>query len=283
MERPIKKITAADLLIKKNLAKNKKEAEALIMSGRILFNEELVRKPGQIFSEPIEIRIKNPRYFVSRGALKLKKAIETFNISLKDRIVLDVGASSGGFTDYVLKNGATNVIAIDVNYGQFDWNLRNNPKVLLFERTNIRTFEKKHLPLTPDLALADLSFISIKKAFSHIYNLLKENGEALLLIKPQFETKKELIGEKGVVTGKEIHLNILKELIIFFINNYDIGFKGITYSPIKGAKGNIEFWFHIIKKTAVKNEKKVKNYDRIFQVAETIVEEAYNKLLEHKY
>ncbi len=283
MKESQKKISAADLLIKKNLAKNKKEAEALIMSGRVLFNEKPVKKSGQTFSEPAEIRIKNQRYFVSRGALKLKKPVENFNILLKGRTILDVGASSGGFTDYVLKNGAAMVIAVDVSYGQFDWKLRNNPRVSLFERTNIRTLQKKYLPAVPDLALADLSFISIKKAFNYIYNLLSEEGEFLLLIKPQFEVKKELIGKNGVVAKKETHLELLKELIIFFATNYEVDLKGITYSPIKGAKGNIEFWFYIKKYLRADNKKKVKNYDRIFQTAQKTVDEAHKELLENKY
>ncbi len=272
------KITASDLLIEKKIAKDRHEAEALIIGRKVFYKNEPVEKAGQLLSISSEIEIKNKKGFVSRGALKLKKAVEEFEIPLNGKTIIDIGSSTGGFTDYLLQNGASYAIAVDVNYGQFDWKLRNNPNIFLFERTNIKNLSKRDIPKIPDLAAVDLSFISIKNVFKNIFDLLSDNGECLLLVKPQFEVRKELVGEKGVVTDKRIHLNVLNELIIFLIKNYSVELKGMTFSPIKGAKGNIEFWIYI-KKYVNDNYKKNKiDYDRIFEMVEKIINKAHDNL-----
>lgn len=272
------KISAANLLIERNLAKNKHDAEALIIAGKVFYKNEPVKKSGQMLLKCSEIEIKNTKDFVSRGALKLKKAIIEFGISLDGKKVIDIGSSTGGFTDYMIKNGALSVIAVDVNYGQFDWKLRNNPDIYLLERTNIKNLSKNDLPSIPDFATADLSFISIRKVFRNIYDLVADNGEILLLVKPQFEAEKESVGEKGIITDKTTHLNVIEELIIFLINNYFVELKGITFSPVKGAKGNIEFWIYL-KKHVNNNYKKNKiSYDKIFETIKKVINEAHDKL-----
>ncbi|MDD3521082.1 MAG: TlyA family RNA methyltransferase [Actinomycetota bacterium] len=273
------KISAADLLISKKIVKDKHEAEALIISGNVFSNNELVRKSGQKISKNAEIVIKKRKDFVSRGAIKLKKAVEEFDISLYGKIVIDIGSSTGGFTDYMIQNGALLSIAVDVNYGQFDWKLRNDKRIILFERTNIKNLSKNDLPEVPDLAAVDLSFISIKNVFKNIFDLLSEKGEMLLLVKPQFESKKEFVGKNGVVTDKKTHEYVMKELIIFLINDFDVELRGMTYSPLKGAKGNIEFWLYL-KKNINENYRKNKiNYDRIFEMIEKNINEAHDNLL----
>jgi len=269
----------ADLLIEKKIAFDKKEAESLIMAGKIYINDEPIKKPGQLLPDSSDIKVKNIKEYVSRGAIKLKKAVDDFGILLIGKIAIDIGASTGGFTDFMLRNKIKKVIAVDVNYGQFDWQLRNNPDVVLFERTNIKKLLKKDLPEIPNLAVADLSFISLKNVFGNIFDIISDEGEILLLVKPQFEAKREMFGKKGIILDKEAHEIILKELTKYIIDNFPIEFKGISFSPIKGAKGNIEFWLYVKKIVKNNSQKKDFNYDRIFQMIETIVNQAHEYFL----
>ncbi|HHT78885.1 MAG TPA: TlyA family RNA methyltransferase [Actinobacteria bacterium] len=272
------KARAVDLLIERGIAKDRHEAEALIIGGKIFYNNEPVKNTGQLLLKVSEIEIRGTREFVSRGALKLKKAVENFKISLHGKTIIDIGSSTGGFTDYLLQNGAVSAIAVDVNYGQFDWKLRKNPNIFLFERTNIKDLKRSELPIIPDLAAVDLSFISIRNVFGNIFDLLSDTGEFLLLVKPQFEARKELVGKKGIISDRKVHLDILNELILYIMDNYSVELKGVTFSPIKGAKGNIEFWVYA-KKNINDNYKKNKiNYGRIFETVENIIDDAHSEL-----
>jgi len=257
------KIKVIDAVLKNNLAENKKKAEALILEGRLFVNGARIEKAGMLINENADIFLKSPSPYVSRGAYKLESAFKSFAIDLKCIKAIDFGASTGGFTDYLLRNGAEKVIAIDVGYGQFDWKLRNNKNVFLFERTNIKSLSVEQLPFLAQFAAADLSFISIKNIFKYIYNLTSDLCEILLLIKPQFELGKELVENKGVIIDENLHILVLKDIIDFFENERNIEILGLDFSKIKGAKGNIEFWIYLRKINENAPVKKEQNYDKI--------------------
>jgi len=257
------KIKVIDAVLKNNLAENKKKAEALILEGRVFANGVRIEKAGTFISENSDIFLKSPPIYVSRGAYKLESAFKSFSIDLSCKKAIDFGASTGGFTDYLLKSGAEKVIAIDVGYGQFDWKLRNNKNVFLFERTNIKSLSVEQLPFLAQFAAADLSFISIKNIFKYIYNLTSDSCEILLLIKPQFELEKELVENKGVIIDENLHILVLKDIIYFFEKEINIEILGLDFSRIKGAKGNIEFWIYLKKIKENAPVKKEQNYDKI--------------------
>ena len=269
------KIKIADLLFNKGILKDRKLIEALIIEGRVYANGIKIKKPGDLVKIDSKITLKSVDEFVSRGALKLKGVVEEFNINLDNRVVIDLGASTGGFTDFLLKNNVLKVIAVDVGYGQFAWSLRKNEKVQLFERTNVKNLEKDKFELLPDLAVADLSFISLRTIFNKIIDLVSENGEILLLIKPQFELKKELVENKGVIKSKELHIKVLSDLINFLKKYENIKIIGLTFSKIKGAKGNIEYWIYLKKIINDNANKKDFNYDKILVDINSVVEDAH--------
>ena len=186
--------------------------------------------------------------YVSRGALKLEKGLAVFGIEAKDRVAMDLGASTGGFTDVLLQNGAAHVYAIDVGYGQLDWKLRNDPRVTVMERTNARYLTADDLPLRPTLGVMDVSFISITKILPAAAAIMGENGEFISLIKPQFEAGRDRVGKKGVVRDAQVHLDVVKEILHFI--DADMGWtaQNLSFSPIKGPEGNIEFLVHILPK-----------------------------------
>ncbi len=241
------------ILFEKGMVESREKAKAIIMAGIVYVNNEKITKAGTniYVNSNVEIR-GNALAFVSRGGLKLEKAIEKFKIDLKDKICMDIGASTGGFTDCMLSFGAKKVYAIDVGYGQLAWKLRNDERVINLERTNIRyvTFEK--IGEYVNFVSIDVSFISLKLVLPIAYNLLSENGEVVCLIKPQFEAGREKIGKNGVVKDKNVHLEVIKKIIDFSIDN---GFVilGLNYSPIKGQKGNIEYLLHITKDKTLQN------------------------------
>lgn len=217
-------------------------ADAAIMEGHILIDGKPVTKPGfQISSQKVEI-IPFDKY-VSRGAYKLKKAIDVFKIDVKGKKTLDIGAGSGGFTEVLLEAGAEEVVAIDVGYGQFDWKLRNDPRVKLFERTNVRYLKPDEIGELADLAVIDLSFISVLKVIDNLKRMMKDEADIILLIKPQFEVFKDQVPKGGVITDSKEHLKVLENLSIAMGKN-NIGLQRLDFSPIKGAKGNIEFLGH---------------------------------------
>lgn len=227
----------------------KSRAQAAIMTGDVKINGETITKAGfQIeIKDDTKIEIKTMP-FVSRGGFKIDKAIKTFNINVKDRICLDAGASTGGFTDCLLQNGAKYVYAVDVGYGQLAWKLRQDERVKVIERTNIKNCSNEDIysenDIKADLAVMDLSFISIKKVLPNIATLLTKDYEMMALIKPQFEAGKEQIGKNGVVRDKNVHFEVISN-IIDFVHSMDLYIKNLSYSPIKGPKGNIEYLIYL--------------------------------------
>lgn len=230
------------LLVEKGLCESREKAKASIMAGLVYVNGERADKPGSSYPQNAEVELReNLNPFVSRGGLKLDKAIRHFGISLEGRNSIDVGASTGGFTDCMLKNGAARVVAIDVGYGQLAWTLRNDERVKNLERTNIRYVKPEDVGMAADFASIDVSFISLSKVLPAVKGLLNpEHGEVLCLIKPQFEAGREKVGKHGVVRDVAVHRQVVEAVISFA---FSIGFrlKGLTYSPIKGPEGNIEY------------------------------------------
>lgn len=228
-------------LYEKGLAISRERAKSIIMSGIVYVNDQKADKAGFLVEEEdlVEVRGKGLKY-VSRGGYKLEKALDYFEVSPEDLTVIDIGASTGGFTDCLLQRCAKRVIAVDVGYGQLAWSLRTNPKVSILERTNIRYVTKDQIGTYLDLAVIDVSFISLKLVLPVVKTLLKPNGEVLCLVKPQFEAGRDKVGKKGVVREPAIHEEVLTK---FIQNANEAGFnvKGITFSPIKGPEGNIEF------------------------------------------
>lgn len=230
------------ILVQKGLCESRERAKSSIMAGLVYVNGERADKAGINYSlnSLIELR-ENLNPFVSRGGLKLDKAIQYFGIELKGKQTIDVGASTGGFTDCMLKNGAVKVVAIDVGYGQLAWTLRNDKRVKNFERTNIRYVKPDDIGIYADFASIDVSFISLKKVLPPVRELLdQEHGEILCLIKPQFEAGRDKVGKHGVVRDITVHRQVAEDVISFAVG---IGFylKGLSYSPIKGPEGNIEY------------------------------------------
>lgn len=229
------------ILFERGLVDSREKGKRVIMEGSVFIGNLRVDKPGDKLDEDVDIVIKeNPNIYVSRGGLKLEKAINFFDLSLKDKTSMDIGASTGGFTDCMLKNGAIKVFAVDVGYGQLDWKLRNDPRVIVMERTNIRNVRLDDIGEKMDFISIDVSFISLKLVLPVAKKLLSENGEILALIKPQFEAGKNKVGKKGIVREKNIHFEVIRN-ISDFCNELGVGICGITYSPITGATGNIEF------------------------------------------
>ncbi len=234
------------LLCEKGLCDSRERAKALIMSGDVFVNGQRADKPGTNFGEGVSIEVRAPKpEFVSRGGYKIKKALAHFGVSPEGRTCLDVGASTGGFTDCLLKNGAVKVYAVDVGYGQLAWGIRSDPRVVVMERTNIRGVTKEQIPDGPSLCVIDVSFISLRLVLPVVRQLLAEDGEVLCLVKPQFEAGREKVGKKGVVRDPKVHEEVLQQ---FLVNAAEAGFvvEGVTFSPIRGPEGNIEYLGHLI-------------------------------------
>ena len=230
------------LLVEQGLADSREKAKAIIMSGIVYVENEKEDKAGSTFEETsrIEVRGKTLPY-VSRGGLKLEKAMKSFPIKLEGSICMDVGASTGGFTDCMLQNGAKTVFAVDVGHGQLDWKLRNDPRVVCMEKTNIRYVTKEQIDGAElDFASIDVSFISLTKVLPPVYDMLRDGGEVVALIKPQFEAGREKVGKKGVVRDKSVHEEVIVKILDYAPT---LGFQvlGLTYSPVKGPEGNIEY------------------------------------------
>ena len=229
------------LLVKRNLAPSREKAKAIIMSGNVVIDGEIEDKAGSLFKEdtPIEIRGKNNPY-VSRGGFKLAKALDIFTVSVEDKVCADVGSSTGGFTDCMLQHGAKKVYAIDVGRGQLDWKLRNDPRVVTMEKTNIRYVTSRDLADEIDFSSVDVSFISLTKVLIPIYDFLVPEGEVIALIKPQFEAGRAKVGKKGVVKDPIVHQEVIQK-VADYARSIDFEVKGIDFSPIKGPEGNIEY------------------------------------------
>lgn len=240
------------LLVKQGFAESREKAKAIIMSGNVYVNDQKEDKAGAMFDEAkavIEVRGNTLRY-VSRGGLKLEKAVDKFGVELSGKICMDIGASTGGFTDCMLQNGAAKVYSVDVGHGQLAWKLRNDERVICMEKTNFRYMQPADIDDVLDFASVDVSFISLDKILGPAYQLLKPEAQMVCLIKPQFEAGKEKVGKKGVVRDPGIHIEVIENVFAF---TFAKGFKllHLDFSPIRGPEGNIEYLMHIYKSEAV--------------------------------
>ena len=235
------------MLVKRNLAESREKAKAVIMAGNVFVNGQREDKAGSTFppDAAIEVRGHNMPY-VSRGGLKLEKAMTHFDILLDGKVCMDVGASTGGFTDCMLQNGASKVYAIDVGYGQFAWKLRNDPRVVCLEKTNVRYVTVEQVPDAADFASIDVSFISLTKVLPAVLGVMKADGQLVCLIKPQFEAGREKVGKHGVVKDIAVHQEVIEMITDYTMAN-GLGILGLDYSPIKGPKGNIEYLIFLSK------------------------------------
>ena len=269
------------LLVRQGLAASREKAKAVIMAGCVYVNDQKEDKAGTMFDETkvqIEVRGNTLRY-VSRGGLKLEKAIVQFGVQLDEKICMDIGASTGGFTDCMLQNGAKKVYSVDVGHGQLSWKLRNDARVVCMEKTNFRYMTLEDIADRLDFASVDVSFISLDKILRSAYALLKPDAEMVCLIKPQFEAGKEKVGKKGVVRDPQIHREVIEKVFAFTLAE---GFEilHLDFSPIRGPDGNIEYLMHLLR-----TEQPIErlNVDRIMQekfagmIAETVAQ-AHNVL-----
>lgn len=237
------------LLVNRQLASSREKAKAVIMSGNVYVNGQKEDKAGSAFDDKAEILVKgNPLKYVSRGGLKLEKAMSRFGLSLQGKVCMDVGSSTGGFTDCMLQNGAVKVYAVDVGHGQLDWKLRQDDRVVCMEKTNIRYVVPENIQEPAEFASIDVSFISLTKVLLPVRNLLTQDGQIACLIKPQFEAGREKVGKKGVVRDSAVHMEVIHK-----VADYAAGIffepLGLEYSPIKGPEGNIEYLLYLQKRS----------------------------------
>ncbi|MBQ6384960.1 MAG: TlyA family RNA methyltransferase [Lachnospiraceae bacterium] len=222
-------------------AESREKAKALIMSGAVYVNGQKADKPGSTYDESAPVEVRGPKLrYVSRGGLKLEKALAVFPVSVEGKVCLDIGSSTGGFTDCMLQNGAAHVYAIDVGYGQLDWKLRNDPHVTSMERTNIRYVKPEDLPEKAAFASIDVSFISLSKVLGPVRDLLTPDARIMCLIKPQFEAGREKVGKKGVVRDPAVHREVIEQ-VVSYAQNEGLTPELLDYSPVRGPEGNIEY------------------------------------------
>lgn len=262
------------LMVNRNLAESREKAKAIIMSGNVFVEGQREDKAGSTFPEEVQIEVKgNPLKYVSRGGLKLEKAILLYGVRCEGKVCMDVGSSTGGFTDCMLQNGAIKVYAVDVGTNQLAWKLRQDERVVSMEKTNIRYLTPEQIPDKIELASIDVSFISLTKVLQPVRDLLAFDGEVVCLIKPQFEAGREKVGKKGVVRDKKVH-----EEVIMLVNSYaaSIGFDclDLSFSPIKGPEGNIEYLLYL---------KKIDNDHEVTKPGEPIPHNKVNELVEEAH
>ncbi len=235
------------LVAGRGLAPSREKAKAMIMAGEILVDGQREDKPGTSFPDTVEITVKgNPLPFVSRGGLKLDKAVKCFGLELEGRVCMDVGSSTGGFTDCMLQNGAVKVYSVDVGHGQLAWKLREDPRVVCMERTNIRYVTSEEIQEPPSFVSVDVSFISLTKVLLPVKALMAETGELVCLIKPQFEAGREKVGKKGVVRDPAVHREVIRAVAEFALQ-IGLALKALDFSPVKGPEGNIEYLIYLEK------------------------------------
>lgn len=242
------------MMVNRGLAESREKAKAIIMSGIVYVDNIKEDKAGSTFDEKVQIEVRgNTLKYVSRGGLKLEKAMDCFGVSLAGKVAMDVGSSTGGFTDCMLQNGAVKVYSVDVGHGQLAWKLRNDERVVCMEKTNIRYVTPDDIEDRIAFASIDVSFISLTKVLPPVKELLTDDGEIVCLIKPQFEAGREKVGKKGVVRDQKVHVEVV-EMIVDFARQ--IGFKtlDLSYSPIKGPEGNIEYLLYITKDQTKENK-----------------------------
>ncbi len=260
------------MLVKQGLAPSREKAKAIIMSGNVYVDNQKEDKAGSMFADIVKIEVRGSTLkYVSRGGLKLEKAMERFGVTLEGKVCMDVGSSTGGFTDCMLQNGAVKVYAIDVGHGQLDWKLRNDERVVCMERTNIRYVVPEDLEERAGFSSIDVSFISLTKVLLPVRELLLEGGEIVCLIKPQFEAGREKVGKKGVVRDPQVHEEVIEKVMEYAKS---IGFAALhlEFSPIKGPEGNIEYLLHLKKKDGEEPAE-----DAALDV-QTVVSEAHREL-----
>ena len=237
----MKKIRLDQLVFDLGLAESRERAKTTVMSGLVFVNGQRADKPGMQVSPDVNVEVKGTALpYVSRGGLKLEKALKVFTIDVNGKVCIDCGASTGGFTDVLLKNGAAKVYSVDVGYGQLAWSLRNDERVVNMERTNIRYISSEQIPEPLDICVMDLSFISVKLVLPAVCALLKDDAQLVCLIKPQFEAGREEVGKKGVVRDKAVHLSVI-ESVLSFAPTVGMTVMGLDFSPIKGPEGNREY------------------------------------------
>ena len=260
------------LLVNRNLAESREKAKAIIMSGIVYVDGQKEDKAGTMFEDTVSVEVRGHTLaYVSRGGLKLEKAMTHFGVTLNGKICMDVGASTGGFTDCMLQNGAVKVYSVDVGHGQLAWKLRNDERVVCMEKTNIRYVTPEDIPDRIQFASIDVSFISLTKVLGPVKELLTEDGQIVCLIKPQFEAGREKVGKKGVVREKSTHLEVI-ESVIAFAKSIGFGILNLEFSPIKGPEGNIEYLLYLQNHPELADDKGVEIDPK------TIVEEAHNTL-----
>ena len=245
------------LLVQQGLANSRELAKAYIMAGNVYVDGQKEDKAGTKVAVTARLEVKgNQMKYVSRGGYKLEKAMDVFGIRLNGKICLDIGASTGGFTDCMLQNGASKVYAIDVGYGQFAWKLRNDERVVCLEKTNVRYVTHEQVPDEGDFASIDVSFISLTKVLPAVLGVLGERGQLVCLIKPQFEAGREKVGKKGVVRDSSVHREVI-EMIVEYVRTQSLGILGLDFSPIKGPEGNIEYLIYLDKSQSGMHEDEV--------------------------
>ncbi len=258
------------LLVEKGFFESREKAKASIMAGIVYVDNQKVDKAGEEVKEDAVIEVRgNACPYVSRGGLKLEKAVNNFGLILQDKICMDMGASTGGFTDCMLQNGAKKVYAVDVGYGQLDWKLRTDDRVVCMERTNVRYLTENEVPDKLDFVSIDVSFISLTKVLPVAYNLTSEKGEVVCLIKPQFEAGREQVGKKGVVRDSKVHQEVIEKVINF---SKELGFKikNLSFSPIKGPEGNIEYLIYFTKDKNKESTFKIEDIDFVVDQSHTL-------------
>ncbi|MBE1553793.1 TlyA family RNA methyltransferase [Sporosarcina limicola] len=261
------------LLVERGLIETREQAKRSIMAGIVYSAESRLDKPGEKIPSDAPLTVKGPTLkYVSRGGLKLEKALGLFDVDVKDKIILDIGSSTGGFTDCALQNGASHCYALDVGYNQLAWKIRQDPRVTVMERTNFRhATSELFIKGVPQFATIDVSFISLTLILPALKHIIVEGGNVIALVKPQFEAGKGKVGKKGVVKEKSIHLDVLKKIADASARE-GFSLQGISYSPVTGGEGNIEFLFHLISEADPKSLFDANAFDKL-------VEDAYQELL----
>ncbi len=272
------------LLVEHGYAPSREKAKAIIMSGIVYVDGQKEDKAGTSFEETVTLEVRGHTLkYVSRGGLKLEKAMKHFDVVLEGKVCMDVGASTGGFTDCMLQNGAVKVYSVDVGHGQLDWKLRNDPRVVCMEKTNIRYVTLEDIQEPVEFASIDVSFISLTKVLGPVRELLTPDGEIVCLIKPQFEAGREKVGKKGVVREKSVHLEVIR-MVMQYASSIGFEIKNLEFSPIKGPEGNIEYLLHLKKQPDWSGEEEEKTEQKIGELPvfcvneKEVVEEAHKTL-----
>ncbi|MDO4482125.1 MAG: TlyA family RNA methyltransferase [Bacillota bacterium] len=262
------------LLVQKGYTESREKAKRIIMSGVVFVGGQRVDKAGTQVQEDAEITVKGSVCpYVSRGGMKLEKAVNQFGIELENCICMDMGASTGGFTDCMLQNGALKVYSVDVGYGQLDWKLRTDERVINMEKTNIRYMDPEQISDIIDFISIDVSFISLTLILPVAEKILKSNGKLVCLVKPQFEAGREQVGKKGIVKEKAVHREVILK-VAQFAGNLGFSVEGITFSPMTGAKGNIEFLLYMSKE-----DSRFMSFDEVEKETDRVIEEAHGLLM----